>query len=312
MSEVGTKLDLARAYIDMGDPDGARNILEEVLPEGTASQKQEAQRLIDSLPGREQPGPAPRRRPRVRRHPPTPAGSTSPACRRAGRACSRRSSRVADHPVAVDGRGTHRCRRARLRAGRALRHRAGAARTRLGARRQQPTCRPTSAVLWAMEVDRAFHARYSAVSRTYRYRILNRRATRPAILRDAGLLGTRARSMPPPCTRRRRRWWASMTSRPSAPSECQSTTAMRARGLDLASTRRRPAGSCSRSAPMPSCTTWCATSPAPLIAVGAGEQSAGLGRRAAGGAGPHASAGARRRAAGCISPGAVPEVRCSA
>jgi pilus assembly protein FimV len=51
MSEVGTKLDLARAYVDMGDPDGARSILEEVLKEGSASQKQEAQRLLDSLPG---------------------------------------------------------------------------------------------------------------------------------------------------------------------------------------------------------------------------------------------------------------------
>ncbi|MBV9696976.1 MAG: hypothetical protein JO005_08640 [Gammaproteobacteria bacterium] len=51
MSEVGTKLDLARAYMDMGDPDGARNILEEVLSEGSAAQKQEAQRLIESLPG---------------------------------------------------------------------------------------------------------------------------------------------------------------------------------------------------------------------------------------------------------------------
>ncbi len=51
MSEVGTKLDLARAYMDMGDPDGARNILQEVLAEGSASQKQEARRLIDSLPG---------------------------------------------------------------------------------------------------------------------------------------------------------------------------------------------------------------------------------------------------------------------
>lgn len=49
MSEVGTKLDLARAYMDMGDPDGARSILEEVLHEGNASQKQEAQRLIDSI-----------------------------------------------------------------------------------------------------------------------------------------------------------------------------------------------------------------------------------------------------------------------
>ncbi len=51
MSEVGTKLDLARAYMDMGDPDGARNILQEVLAEGSNSQKQEARRLIDSLPG---------------------------------------------------------------------------------------------------------------------------------------------------------------------------------------------------------------------------------------------------------------------
>jgi pilus assembly protein FimV len=51
MSEVGTKLDLARAYMDMGDPEGARNILDEVVLEGSASQKQEAQRLIQALPG---------------------------------------------------------------------------------------------------------------------------------------------------------------------------------------------------------------------------------------------------------------------
>ena len=51
MSEVGTKLDLARAYMDMGDPDGARNILEEVMHEGSSTQKQEAQRLMESLPG---------------------------------------------------------------------------------------------------------------------------------------------------------------------------------------------------------------------------------------------------------------------
>jgi len=50
MSEVGTKLDLARAYIDMGDPEGARSILDEVLKEGSAVQKQEAERLMASLP----------------------------------------------------------------------------------------------------------------------------------------------------------------------------------------------------------------------------------------------------------------------
>jgi pilus assembly protein FimV len=50
MSEVGTKLDLARAYMDMGDPEGARSILDEVLQEGNAVQRQEAERLITSLP----------------------------------------------------------------------------------------------------------------------------------------------------------------------------------------------------------------------------------------------------------------------
>jgi len=50
LSEVGTKLDLARAYLDMGDPDGARSILEEVLKEGHADQRQEAQRMLASLP----------------------------------------------------------------------------------------------------------------------------------------------------------------------------------------------------------------------------------------------------------------------
>jgi pilus assembly protein FimV len=50
MTEVGTKLDLARAYVDMGDPAGARGILDEVLDEGDAAQKQQAQKLLDSLP----------------------------------------------------------------------------------------------------------------------------------------------------------------------------------------------------------------------------------------------------------------------
>ncbi len=47
--EVSTKLDLARAYIDMGDKDGASDILDEVISEGDASQKEEAQTLKDSI-----------------------------------------------------------------------------------------------------------------------------------------------------------------------------------------------------------------------------------------------------------------------
>jgi len=50
MTEVGTKLDLARAYVDMGDPGGARSILEEVLDEGDEAQRQQAKQLIDTLP----------------------------------------------------------------------------------------------------------------------------------------------------------------------------------------------------------------------------------------------------------------------
>ena len=44
--EVATKLDLAQAYIDMGDADGARDILSEVLTEGDESQRGEAKEML--------------------------------------------------------------------------------------------------------------------------------------------------------------------------------------------------------------------------------------------------------------------------
>ncbi|KTT26877.1 Motility protein FimV [Pseudomonas oryzihabitans] len=47
--ETATKLDLARAYIDMGDPEGARDILDEVLAEGNAGQQQEAREILAQL-----------------------------------------------------------------------------------------------------------------------------------------------------------------------------------------------------------------------------------------------------------------------
>ncbi len=46
---VGTKLELAKAYLEIGDKDGAREILQEVAKEGSAAQKAEAQSLIASL-----------------------------------------------------------------------------------------------------------------------------------------------------------------------------------------------------------------------------------------------------------------------
>lgn len=48
-SEIDTKLDLARAYIDMGDPGSAKGILEEVVADGDDKQKSEAQKLLKQL-----------------------------------------------------------------------------------------------------------------------------------------------------------------------------------------------------------------------------------------------------------------------
>ncbi|MEE1883725.1 FimV/HubP family polar landmark protein [Pseudomonas soli] len=47
--EVATKLDLARAYIDMGDHQGARDILDEVVKDGDDSQRQEANEMLSRL-----------------------------------------------------------------------------------------------------------------------------------------------------------------------------------------------------------------------------------------------------------------------
>lgn len=47
--EVATKLDLAKAYEEMGDKDGARELLNEVLKEGDAAQQQQANTMLTAL-----------------------------------------------------------------------------------------------------------------------------------------------------------------------------------------------------------------------------------------------------------------------
>jgi pilus assembly protein FimV len=47
--EVATKLDLAKAYEEMGDKDGARELLGEVLREGDAAQQGQANQLLAKL-----------------------------------------------------------------------------------------------------------------------------------------------------------------------------------------------------------------------------------------------------------------------
>ena len=47
--QMATKLDLARAYLDMGDGESARGMLEEVAGNGSAQQRQEAQELLSRM-----------------------------------------------------------------------------------------------------------------------------------------------------------------------------------------------------------------------------------------------------------------------
>lgn len=46
---VDTKLDLAKAFVEMGDAEGARDILEEVVKEGDEGQRQEAEKLLGDI-----------------------------------------------------------------------------------------------------------------------------------------------------------------------------------------------------------------------------------------------------------------------
>lgn len=47
--DVATKLDLARAYVELGDNDGAREMLEEVMQEGSEQQRDDAKALLEQL-----------------------------------------------------------------------------------------------------------------------------------------------------------------------------------------------------------------------------------------------------------------------
>lgn len=47
--EINTKLDLARAYVEMEDAEGARSILDEVVKEGNEGQQAEARKLLDQI-----------------------------------------------------------------------------------------------------------------------------------------------------------------------------------------------------------------------------------------------------------------------
>jgi pilus assembly protein FimV len=49
MDDFETKLDLANAYIEMGDPDAAKDIAEEVIRNGSVGQKKTAEAILKRL-----------------------------------------------------------------------------------------------------------------------------------------------------------------------------------------------------------------------------------------------------------------------
>ena len=46
---MATKLDLAKAYEEMGDKDGARELLKEVMKDGDSAQRGSAEQLLAKL-----------------------------------------------------------------------------------------------------------------------------------------------------------------------------------------------------------------------------------------------------------------------
>ena len=46
---IATKLDLAKAYVEVSDNDNAKTILDEVLSEGDEEQRKQAQTLLDQI-----------------------------------------------------------------------------------------------------------------------------------------------------------------------------------------------------------------------------------------------------------------------
>jgi len=49
LQDVATKLELAQAYEEMGDKEGARELLQEVLNEGNAAQQETARNKLAQL-----------------------------------------------------------------------------------------------------------------------------------------------------------------------------------------------------------------------------------------------------------------------
>ena len=269
--EVATKLDLAKAYEEMGDKDGARELLKEVVKDGDAAQKGQAQAAARQA-GLALPSIEPRRASdrgfffmrialgleydgsRFR------GWQTQPGGGAVQDALEPALAEIAGEPVERDLRRPHRPRRARARAGRALRYRRAAPGIGLGARRQRAAARRRRGALVAARWPTSSTRAISALARTYRYVLLNR-PVRPALAARPGRLV-------PPAARRGRdargrgaaRRRARFQRLPLAPSARRSRRCARMHALERRAPRRAHRLRCC--APTPSCTTWCATSSA--------------------------------------------------
>ena len=47
--EIATKLDLAKAYVELGDNDSAKGILDEIIADGNDQQRRQAEELLQQM-----------------------------------------------------------------------------------------------------------------------------------------------------------------------------------------------------------------------------------------------------------------------
>ena len=193
---LSRKLELAEEFQRIGDKDGARDLLREVLATASGATKTKAQGMLDRS---ELSRPARRRRAagdatvvrvalgiayrgtRVQRLAEPARRPHRPGPRRARARRVRRRARSS-----IDLRRPHRRRRARAQPGRPLRHRRSSAPPSPGCAAPTATCPATSPCSGAASCRTTFHSRASALGRRYAYLLLES-PVRPAL--ETGLVG---------------------------------------------------------------------------------------------------------------------------
>ena len=203
---LSRKLELAEEFQRIGDKDGARDLLREVLATASGAAKTKAQGMLDDLSRGGRAGRARRRRSasvvRVAlgiayRGSAYSGWQSQPGGRTVQDHVDARCRAFADRPL-DDLCRAHRCRRACAQPGRPLRHRRRARTSTPGCAAPTATCPRDIAVQWCRFVPATFHSRASALGRRYAY-VLLESPVRPALESRARRLDLPPRSTATRC-----------------------------------------------------------------------------------------------------------------